>query len=78
MSSEEMNAAIEQMRTTKAEFAGKRVRVTRVLIYEGTYEEMLSQIGQSKPTGLQNLGRLGKTLEIFEQPWEVVNLNEEK
>ena len=75
MNSEEMNAAIEQMRATKAEFAGKRVRVTRVLVYEAGYEDMLKQIGQSFPVGVRTYP--GKTIEVFEAPWQIIN-NEEK
>lgn len=71
---DEMNAAIEQMRATKAEFAGKRVRVTRVLVYEAGYEDMLKQIEQSLPVGVKSFN--GKTIEVFEAPWQVVSTEE--
>ena len=71
---DEMSAAIEQMRATKAEFAGKRIRVTRVLVYEADYETMLKQIGMSLPVGVKSLS--DKTIEVFEAPWQIINTEE--
>ncbi len=60
-------AAVEVVSSDVLATSGsKRVRVTRVLVYEGPADEVRRQLAQSKPVGPQRIGTRDLTLDVYQ------------
>jgi len=66
----------EAIRSTDEAFwasaEGHRVRVTRLVIYEGSPDWVLSQLGRSLPEGVREVGRGGATITVIRGEGPVV------